>query len=809
MKYFIVYLLLIPFLSNAQKVSSCLQINQDVQWDYLGPTNTEEEIGNQYQGALKCVSVNPNNSSEIFIGSFTGGLFHTIDRGQHWSCLTDAIDYPIIGVNDLIVDYSKKPYTITIATGASEIWFDFPTLGIFRSYDGGLTWKNSLPIEDEKSILYEEVQHFSLSADSSLWFAHTPKDILYSQDDGEHWSKLFSIKLYPDFYENNDYKINSILYNEITKSLYFTTLTHDTKIANKNSYKNECDIIRITNFESNPEINKITTQVKKSDDAMTQTNTSVFKLVGFNKTQGIIQRSYQNSSHTNFYTLDFATEQITHVIQQRGSAVSQESIFWRHGLCVNPANPAIVYFAGNLLYKSLDSGKTFRAMYSYSYGANHVPHADIRYMQISKASKNGEHDELYLCTDGGLSYSKNGGESFVSLNGQSLSITQFYGLGSSPFSGIISAGAQDNSIMSYDPKIKKWYFENQGDGYDVAYSQTTPGWAIGQYNFLTNQYTFNDKVPFTKSSNLSVSHKGVNTSNLYAHHEGHFYFADNKVNILYRDSSRWITSQTVFEHDILAMAVAPTNSQLIYISGLWSGLAKSSDGGRTFEHFPKNILVDGQSTELNRIHSICISPYNENEVWLGFGYMSNYNSFCHSGLRIIYSSDGGKTWTNQSAGLSPFAIADIKYIEGSSGSLLAASPMGIFFKENEFTPWVLWGNNLPKSIITEIDINYCRGKIIVSSYGRGLWESDLPLIKKPKQILIKKNTTYRLSKKIDEMTCHEDIKIKNCKTLTIDCVLHMAKGKKIYVKDKNQVVLTERGKIVNECGENWGGIVVY
>jgi hypothetical protein len=107
-----------------------------------------------------------------------------------------------------------------------------------------------------------------------------------------------------------------------------------------------------------------------------------------------------------------------------------------------------------------------------------------------------------------------------------------------------------------------------------------------------------------------------------------------------------------------------------------------------------------------------------------------------------------------------------------------------------------------------LNINYCRGKLIAATYGRGLWETDLPSINYSNPIVIKKNTVFETSLPTEAMPISTDIIIKKNKTLTINCAVHMAKGKSIWLKNINQLVLGTNGRILNECGEKWNDIKI-
>ncbi|MBK7691847.1 MAG: hypothetical protein IPJ31_12265 [Bacteroidetes bacterium] len=108
--------------AQAQNHLPCLQQSEyRSDWKYVGPFNEYDKTENQHFGAISAISVNPMDPMEIFVGANSAGLFHTSNRGLSWECLTDQHRYPVIGVNDIWIDYTKKPYTILISTGTKTV----------------------------------------------------------------------------------------------------------------------------------------------------------------------------------------------------------------------------------------------------------------------------------------------------------------------------------------------------------------------------------------------------------------------------------------------------------------------------------------------------------------------------------------------------------------------------------------------------------------------------------------------------------------------------------------------------------------
>ena len=90
------------------------------------------------------------------------------------------------------------------------------------------------------------------------------------------------------------------------------------------------------------------------------------------------------------------------------------------------------------------------------------------------------------------------------------------------------------------------------------------------------------------------------------------------------------------------VAVDPTTSNTIYVTAAGGGVWKTTDGGTTWAS-----LTDSQSTLA--MGSIAIAPTDHLKIYAGTGEANNSLDSNH-GNGILVSSDGGSTWTLETAG---------------------------------------------------------------------------------------------------------------------------------------------------------------
>jgi photosystem II stability/assembly factor-like uncharacterized protein len=809
MKYILLILILCGhfLITTAQQgYAVCDQFHADQRpWTFLGPINDSANLANQHFGALKCFSINPSDSNEIYVGSYTGGLFYTSDRGANWTCLSDSYPIALCGIGDLIVDYSKTPHSLTIATGSSEGWYDVANQGILQSFDHGKSWMPRFP-EGHELFTFDEVKRFVLSPDSAVWYAFGKKEILQSVDQGQHWKLIFSPNLFPNFYQNNDYQIQSLQVTEDAQHLFFTSFSGEIRNAQTGEIERESDLLE-WHIGKDLQPQRRTQLFRQAHKTLDSRNTNTLKIVQIpnRPRQFILHRTINESNEQFLYFIDMAELKVDSLVEIQGG--SYESIYWMNGLCVNAINPSVLYYGGTTLYKSSDAGHTFSNLYSYSNGSNNIPHPDIRRMYITYSSADGENDHLYLMTDGGLSFSSDGGKHFRNLNGRSLPITQFYGLSSSPFTGIISAGSQDNSIMSYMPQQNKWIVDIKGDGYDIEYSGIQKGLVYGQYNSFLLSASYNDIAPFMKNTGIEAKPHSMNKRTLHMHENGTLYVASHDLDILFPGRNKWVRNQTGFDHAILTLGLCSSHPEIVYASQSWSKLFKSTDSGKHFTDISLQLKLGDRFFGDTRIHAICVDPQDPDRLWISLGYLGDYLNPCKATTRVLFSMDGGTNWVDYSEGLPVYYLSDIRYIDGSDDVLIASSQQGVYIREGVQQSWKLLGSELPKCIITELNINYCRGKIIVSTYGRGLWEHDLPDIRR-KPTYINRPVIISPGPGQKEFYSKGDISLGKKGKLEIHMPVHMPKGGQITVHHEDQIQFIGEGKIINACDEKWNGIIV-
>jgi uncharacterized protein (TIGR03437 family) len=144
---------------------------------------------------------------------------------------------------------------------------------------------------------------------------------------------------------------------------------------------------------------------------------------------------------------------------------------------------------------------------------------------------------------------------------------------------------------------------------------------------------------------------------------------------------------------ITALAVDPTDSQVVWAGAADGGVWKTTSGGALW--LP---MTDSQPTLSTG--SIAIDPSDTDTVYIGTGEV-NFNSDGYGGAGILKTTDGGATWVNYPGPFGDAGIAAIAVNPANTQNDLAASWGGIFSSSNGGMTWanVLNSTSIGTSIV--------------------------------------------------------------------------------------------------------------
>jgi len=195
MKKTIHYLLILLLLSNSifaqqAKVSSSLSFDptlyEGVKWRELGP----------FRGGRSCTVTGVKGKPNLYyFGAVGGGVWRSNDAGQTWGNISDNYFGGTIGAiavaesdqNVIFVGEGEQTLRNNVAAGS----------GLWKSTDAGTTWKN-IGLADSKHISRIRIHPKNpdlvyVAAMGNLWKANETRGIFRSSDGGQTWKKILYI----------------------------------------------------------------------------------------------------------------------------------------------------------------------------------------------------------------------------------------------------------------------------------------------------------------------------------------------------------------------------------------------------------------------------------------------------------------------------------------------------------------------------------------------------------------------------------------------------------------------------------------
>jgi len=311
--------------------------------------------------------------------------------------------------------------------------------------------------------------------------------------------------------------------------------------------------------------------------------------------------------------------------------------------------------------------------------------------------------------DGGIHKSTDRGESWVSLN-SNLAITQFYpGISVSPSTvPDMLGGTQDNGTVEYTGDAV-WARVLGGDGGFTAINYQTPTTAFAEAYWPNGPYrrdAGSGGAFVSKSNGIDRGDFALFIPPLVMDPVDPqvLYFGTNKL-YRTRDNAESWTAIGQFTSAISAIAVAPGNTQTIYVGTNGGTVSVTSDGGTSWT----NVTAGLPNRYITDIAVDVTDPRRAYATASGF-----------QAGHVFRTVDRGASWQDISSNLVDIPVNAILRLP-STNELYIGTDLGAFVSSDDGVTWAPSTTGMPNVAVMDLAFQGATHMIVAGTHGRGMF----------------------------------------------------------------------------------------
>lgn len=647
-------------------------------WTYVGPEGIPVHGG---AGRINRIKVDPSNPDHWYACAPSGGLWHSMDAGNSWEVLGADVLAPL-GATDVWVDPGDSGH-MWLATGDGN-GGDTYSIGVLETWDGGDSWS---PME----LSFEPGQGRRIHAISP--HPNTSGSFLIASDLGV-------------FKTTNGGQTFDLTASGLTRDVIWVNDTCAIAAVENQGILKTWDSGDTWTPVSLPNINGLG-RIQIAGQSMSQT--------GIRDTLYAIGAQYLYSNFLGFWQStdggDTWNAQITNVTGPNLLGYTLTGVdnagqaFWDLCIEVDPNDASRVLVGGVNIWETTDAGQSWSCPIHWQGALEaHYAHADQHDITFLN---NGD---VLLANDGGV-FVWDGAD--VEDRSEGLEITQGYAVALNPHvQGQWLVGTQDNGTNLMKPNVDARILD--GDGFEGFFDPTNPSrlYASAYYGLLYRSddggRTLTNIANYYQSSGPNEVGSWQTPFQAHPAIPGRIVAAKKSLHFSDDGGETWTTwdGMGTVRSTSMALTALDPNAALIAKNDDLYWRDSESLAFEAIAGLPGDQIGD-VAIEIENPSSwmVCFSSYVENQqVW-----------------RTL---DQGDTWQNMSTGLPTLPIHRIVELPG--GEWVCGSDLGVHIWNEASSSWETMGAGLPLTPVVDLDVDTLLSRLVVSTYGRGVWSIPLP-----------------------------------------------------------------------------------
>lgn len=702
-------------------------IFKHLSWRSVGPR--------KQGGRIESIAAHPDNTSTIYLGIGTGGIWKTVNNGHTWKPIFD--DQSTSSIGDIAIASSDQN-VIWVGTGEELMArSSFAGTGVFKSTDAGQSWTH-MGLEDThhigRVIIHPRNPNIVyVAAIGHLYTDNEQRGVFKTTDGGKSWKRVL-------FVDAKSGAIDLEIDPSDPNILYATTWQHERKAWGHDAFGPGSRVYKSADAGEN---------WKQLDNGL-PTGESVGRIaIDLAKSDPNILYALVNRNNKDEKAALYRSD-------DRGESwkqVNEQEVRAGYDFCmvrISPDDPDEVYLPGQRCYVSNDGGKTFRQVqgtliHLLRHGSS-VLHLDAHAFWINPQNAN----HVLLGNDGGFHISYDRCETWLHLN--NTPIGEFYAVwadNSKPYN--IFGGTQDNAAL-YGPSTHvpaddaqdEWehvYLDRWGGG-DSYFTYSDPSdpktvYFEHQFGDIRRKNMDTGKtISIRPRAESIIAHKADApklrfnwmTPFFISHYDSStLYYGANK---LFKSANRGDT-WTAISPDlstkpgpdqqgnvpfgtITSVSESKLAAGLLYVGTDDGNVHVSQDDGETWK------LVSEELPE-KWVSRVVASQHNKSTVYVTFtGYREDdFTTY------VFRSTDFGATWRSIKSNLPDEPVNVIREDPTKAGILYLGTDVGVYASADDGKQWHAIGAGLPTIPVHDLFVHERDGELIAGTHGRSVYVLDV------------------------------------------------------------------------------------
>ncbi len=676
-------------------------------WQLKGPTN----IG----GRVLDVVVDPKKTGSVWVATASGGVWHTVDAGKTFTSTWPDGNSQAVGA--LAISKTGVLWAGTGEAGPGGGSITYGGDGVWRSADGGKTWKNMglrgterigrvvVDPRDENTVW--------VAANGSLFTPGGERGLYRTKNGGKTWQLVLKG-------ENATTGAVDIALDPVDPKVVYMTMWDRIRYPDRRVYTGlGTGLFKSTDggatwsrigapyFLSNPELGRLGVAVAPSD------HTRVYLLASTEAglTAGLARSDDAGATFTPAVDVPLVTGGFVYA-------------WWFGRVYVDPLDPDHVFATGVNMSESTDGGQTF--------GSSPGLHADQHAMAWDTRIKG----RVYVGNDGGFYRSDNNGASFK--HGEYMPWNQLFSVDVSQQDkrklvvGLQDNGGNRNYTRSDEPSNDGYKDITGGDGTEMAIDPVDEKYVYGcsQYGACARSTNGGQSMSDFSNDIIGTRKNWLTPIEFDPTQKGAVYTASEIVHRSTDYGATWTPispdltggpgreTNPLFRNygTVTTIAAAASEGQAIYAGTDDGRVQYTHDGGSTWTR------ATGLPTDW--VTSVAIDYRDPART-----AYATFSAFRSGGAKAMVwrTLDGGKTWKDVTGDLPLAPVNDVLPV---GDDVVVATDVGVFVSHKTRTTasprWLKVGTGLPNAPITDVKWHTATKTLFAANFGRGAFSVSLP-----------------------------------------------------------------------------------